>query len=168
CGDCPLAARCEARRLGRPEEIPARTPTPATTFVQEAAVVVRQGPRVLLAQRPEGGRWAGLWEFPHGPLRPGETHEDCATRLLGELAGLEGRVGPELLTVRHGITRYQITMVCFEAAYAGGAFRSAFYRRGLWLAPEELPAYPVSAPQRRLARALSHPGHQRRLFRPRM
>jgi len=73
-------------------------------------------------------------------------------------------VGPELLTVRHGITRYQITMVCFEAEYAGGAFRSAFYRQGRWLAPEELPAYPASAPQRRLARALSHPGHQRRLF----
>ena len=36
--------------------------------------------------------------------------------------------------------------------------------QGLWLAPRQLSDYPVSSPQRRLARALIHPGHQRRLF----
>jgi A/G-specific adenine glycosylase len=164
CDACPLAARCEARRLGLQEAIPARTPAPETTFVQEAAVVVRRGPRVLLVRRPEGGRWAGLWEFPHGPLQDGETHEQAAARLAAGLTGLEVRVGPELLTVRHGITRYHITMVCFEANHVAGTFRSHFYREGRWLAPGQLADYPVSAPQRRLARSLAVPGRQRRLF----
>src|SRR5437762_11387554 len=43
----------------------------------------------------------------HGPLRPGEAHALGAARLLGELTGLHAKLGPELVTVRHGITRYR-------------------------------------------------------------
>jgi A/G-specific adenine glycosylase len=164
CGECPLAARCRARQQGLQESIPARTPPPAVTLVQEVAVVVREEQRVLLVQRPEVGRWANLWEFPHGPLQSEETHEQAAVRLVRELTGLEIRLGAELLTIRHGITRYQITLVCFEAERLAGSFQSAFYRQAVWVALADLAGYPVSAPQRRLARALTAPGRQRRLF----
>jgi A/G-specific adenine glycosylase len=161
CSDCPLAERCVARQQGRQESIPARTPAPATTFVRESAVVVRRGPKVLLVQRPaHAGRWAGLWEFPHGPLEDGEAQEQAAARLVATLTGLEARLGAELLTIRHGVTRYQITMTCFEAEHVGGEFDSAFYAHGLWLDPADLATYAVSAPQRRLARAVSEPGPQ--------
>jgi A/G-specific adenine glycosylase len=164
CPDCPLAARCVARQQGLQESIPPRPPAPEVTQVRESAVVVQRKGQVLLVQRPEGGRWAGMWEFPHGPLQDGEEHEDAAERLLPELTGIAAKRGPEILTVRHGITRFQITMVCFEADHVSGKFRSAFYTRGVWLKPAELAAYPVSSPQRRLARALTEQGRQRRLF----
>ena len=111
---------------------------PAPTEVRESAVVLRGGTRVLLVQRPAAGRWANLWEFPHGELTAGETHEAAAMRLLGPLTGLTADIGPELLTVRHGVTRFRITLVCLEAEYRGGKFRSAFYRRGLWLRGRDL------------------------------
>ena len=95
----------------------------------------------MLAQRPATGRWAGLWEFPHGPLTRDELAEDAAARLALTLAGLRVRLGPELITVRHGVTRYAVTMVCFEAAAEGGRFHSPFYVRGKWLRPEELAAF---------------------------
>jgi A/G-specific adenine glycosylase len=165
CDRCPLAPRCEARRQGRQEEIPARTPPPATTFVRESAVVIRRGGVVLLAQRrADAGRWAGLWEFAHGPLAEGESHEQAALRLARELAGLEVRLGPELTTIVHGVTRYQITLVCFEADHAAGEFRPGFYARAVWLEPAELAGFPVSSPQRKLAKLLAEPARQRRLF----
>jgi A/G-specific adenine glycosylase len=164
CSECPLAARCVARQLGQQETIPARTPPPETTRLQETAVVVWRDSTVLLAQRPLSGRWAGLWEFPHAPLLDGEAHETAAARLLHDLIGLQARLGPELLTIRHGITRYHITLTCFESAYVAGEFHSDFYVRGRWLNVADLAAYPVSAPQRRLARFLISPSRQRRLF----
>jgi A/G-specific adenine glycosylase len=164
CAACPLAADCVARRLGLQDSIPAKTPPPAITEVKEAAVVVRRGTDVLLAQRPESAsRWANLWEFPHGPLGDGESHEGAAVRLARE-AGLGVALGQELMTLRHGVTRFRITMACFEAEHVGGEFRSDFYRQGLWVAPERLPEHPVSAPQRRLAKALVAPSRQRMLF----
>jgi A/G-specific adenine glycosylase len=164
CPACPLAARCAARRAGLQGSIPARPPAPAPVEVREAAVVIRRKKHVLLVQRPGEGRWAGMWEFPHGPLENGETHEEAADRVVRDLTGLRARRGPEFLTVRHGITRFQITMVCFEAEHWSGSFRSSFYQRGVWVKPEELAAYPVSAPQRRLAKELTAPDRQRRLF----
>jgi A/G-specific adenine glycosylase len=165
CGDCPLAADCVARRLGLQAAIPAKAPPPAITEIREAAVVIRRDSKVLLVQRPESAsRWANMWEFPHGPLDEGESYEAAAIRLARDLAGPDVALGPELLTLRHSITRYHITMACFEAESAAGAFRSDFYRQGLWVAPERLADYPVSAPQRRLAKALIAPQRQRTLF----
>jgi A/G-specific adenine glycosylase len=164
CGDCPVAGVCAARRLGLQEAIPPRAEPPEPVLVQEAAVVVRRGGRVLLVQRPADGRWAGLWEFPHAPLAGEESHEEAAARLVPRLTGVRADLGPELLTLRHGVNHHHITLVCFEARYRGGRFRSRFYPRGLWLRPSELPGYPVSAPQRRLARALTAPARQRHLF----
>ena len=164
CATCPLAARCAARQQGRQEEIPARAAPPATTLVRESAVVIRREGRVFLAQRPEAGRWASLWEFPHAPLVEDESHDRAALRVAGELAGLEIVLGPELTTIRHGVTRFQITLVCFEAEYVAGEFHPGPYVRAEWVEPAALGRYPVSAPQRRLARTLEGPGHQRRLF----
>jgi A/G-specific adenine glycosylase len=163
CSACPLAKHCAARLQGLQETIPLRAGPPNIVYVREVAVVVRRGCRVLLAQRPAQGRWAGLWEFPHGSLAAHESHEGGALRLLGELTGLAGDLGPELLTIRHGVTRFRITLVCFEAVYRKGTFASDFYQQGSWVELPELRNYPVSAPQRRLAQALLN-SRQRQLF----
>src|SRR5207253_4725616 len=115
CDTCPLTRHCEARRLGRQHEIPPPAPAPAVEAVSEAAVVLRRAGRVLLVQRPAGGRWADMWEFPHEVLRDGEDHLAAAARILRELLSIHADVGREVTTIRHGITRFRITMVCFDA-----------------------------------------------------
>ena len=127
-------------------------------------MVVRRGRQVLLLQRPPEGRWASMWEFPHGPFVEGEAPEEAAARLLHELTGLRGRLGSELITLRHGVTRFRITLICFEAEYLSGEFHSPFYRQAVWLTPAELGGYPVSSPQRRLAKVLADDNKQPRLF----
>ena len=49
------------------------------TLLVVAGVFVREG-RLLLARRPAGRAWAGLWEFPGGKVEPGETPEDALVR----------------------------------------------------------------------------------------
>ena len=154
CKSCPVLRRCEAARQGRQEQLPLRLYAEATEEVHEVAAVVRRRGQVLVAQRPGHGRWANLWEFPHDALRHGETHETAAARMLDQLTGLGIELGPELTTLRHGITRFRITLVCLEAAYRSGRFHSAHYQQGRWLKPAQLTQLPLSAPQRRLAQLL--------------
>jgi A/G-specific adenine glycosylase len=163
CSICPLRLDCLARRRGWQEAIPSPAPDKKSQLVNEAGLVVRRGQKVLLVQRPENGRWAGMWEFPHDSLQGKETHEAAAWRCLSELTGLSAALGPELMTLRHAVMHYRITLVCFEASYRGGRFSSAFYQQGRWLPPHQLWDYPISAPQRRLAQALVRPG-QKSLF----
>jgi A/G-specific adenine glycosylase len=164
CDKCPLASMCEAKRLGLQEQIPARTPPPGTIRVREVAVVVRCGEQVLLVQRPDSGRWAKMWEFPHVELKKGETHEAAALRCVQEGTGIQAELGGEIMTIQHGVMRYAITMVCLEARYLAGEFRSTFYAHGAWLPLAELSTYPASSPHRRLIRELTRPNRQPGLF----
>lgn len=154
CKRCPVANFCSAHRQGLVEEIPQAARTRRTLKILEVATVVRRGGRVLLAQRPQTGRWAGLWEFPHGPLPNGESQEEGAARILEELTGIKAQLGPKLVTIKHAVTHHQITLVCFLAIRLGGSFRSRFFAASRWIRPQDLGEFPVSAPQRRLAEVL--------------
>jgi len=60
-------------------------PKPATDIILVAAcALIDEDNRVLLAQRPEGRKLAGLWEFPGGKVEPGETPETALIRELEE------------------------------------------------------------------------------------
>jgi A/G-specific adenine glycosylase len=151
CGQCPVEAACVACKLGLQEQLPVRTPALPAVTVDEVAVVVRRGLRVLVVQRPDdAGRWASFWEFPHASLEPGETHRVAAVRMLQELTGVSADMGSELTVLTHAVTRYSITLLCLEAAYRRGKFRSGHYQNGRWIVPDLLAQLPFSSPQRRL------------------
>jgi A/G-specific adenine glycosylase len=165
CARCPLAKNCEAKRLGLQEQIPPKKKPPAITAVNEVGVVVRDGAKLLLCRRPaDAGRWQNMWEVPHAPRTDAEDISDAAARVAKELTGFEVDPGAEVMTIRHGVTRYAITLVCVESALAGGVFVPGAYAEARWVTPAELAEFPVSSPQRKLMTALAAPNRQPRLF----
>lgn len=154
CAECPLKQKCAAYQTGQQENLPIRSLRAEPIEQQEVAVVVCKDDEVFLVQRPLHGRWAGLWEFPHETVKDGETREAVAEKLLVQLTGIEAKIGKELTTICHGVTRYRITLVCLLAQYRKGAFQSDFYEKGKWLHPARLSQYPLSSPQRKLAQLL--------------
>jgi A/G-specific adenine glycosylase len=155
CDVCPLSGHCLANRQGLQRMLPLRSQRAAVVEEQEITAVIRRGRHVLLVQRPEGGRWGGMWEFPRGPVGDDESLETAVRRMMAEKTGLSVRLGPKLLTVRHAVNHHQITLTCFCARYSSGAFRSRTYRRARWLTVKDFATLPFSSPQRRLARAVS-------------
>lgn len=164
CKQCPLASICVARKMGTQETIPMRPAAVPRVSVKEVAIVVRKGSNVLLARRPESGRWGNMWEFPHVSLEAKESHDDAAKRLLEDVLGIRAKLGRELITIRHAVTRFRIAMVCLEAFHRSGTFRSSYYKEARWLAPKEISAYPISTPQRELAEQVAKSDRQRLLF----
>lgn len=153
CDACPLRGPCQARRDGLQHDIPRRAKAVEIVAVEEVAVVLERKHRLLLVQRPDGGRWAGMWEFPHCPRQPNETIEDAAHRLLLSL-GLDGDVLAQLTTIRHSVTRFRITMTCHHVRHQRGGLRRTGYPNAAWVRLQDLCEYPLSTPQRRLARRL--------------
>jgi len=66
-----------------------------------AVAVVRRANEVLIGQRPPGIPLAGLWEFPGGKTRPGESPREAAARECLEETGLSVVVGEEYPSVAH-------------------------------------------------------------------
>jgi A/G-specific adenine glycosylase len=164
CRRCPLATKCVARREGLQQELPVKSTRKSVVEASEVAVVVRKGPRALVVQRPDVGRWANMWEFPHIALESGELSNSAATRMLEERLGIRAGIGDEIATVRHAVTRFRITMRCLEAHYRSGSLKLTYYRNARWLRPADLDALPVSVPQRKLMAELARASRQLRLF----
>jgi A/G-specific adenine glycosylase len=155
CPTCPLRKYCQASRQGKQDEIPRKGPRLETAAEDEVAVVLRDGGKVFVVQRPaDASRWPAMWEFPHQPVEFLEAPRDAAQRLLQRL-GFEGEVTGELTTIRHAVTRFRITMTCLEAERRNGAFRPDMYPHGRWQSVQALDRLPFSVPQRRLCRILT-------------
>jgi A/G-specific adenine glycosylase len=164
CSQCPLSANCQANHQGLQEKIPPAKKHAAITEVNEVGIVVRNGERILLCKRPpDAGRWQNMWEVPHASRNPDEDESTAAARVAKECTGLDVESGEHVLTIRHPVTRYRITMVCMEAMLRGGAFTPGFYCDCDWLTPDQLTKYPVSSPQRKLMSELLKP-RGRKLF----
>ncbi len=153
CPECPVATLCEARRLGLQTDIPLPKRRIPRTLRHEAAVLLRRRGRVLLLRCPEGGRWAGLWDFPRVRLEaetPAERRRELAEKVRG-LTGVGIEPGDLLHTLRHGVTRYQITLECYAARClsVGSPPDGAEVK---WLRAKELAHYPLSTTGRKLAR----------------
>ena len=153
CWRCPLARCCVAHGEGIEDTIPVRVPRRPAVCVQEVAVALRRRDRFLLVRRPEGGRWGGLWEFPHAEQEPLESPAAAAHRLLGAL-GIQGGVESELATIRHAVTRFHITLICLRAHWQKGRVTAGVYPETCWVRPEQLAEFPISSPQRRLVRLI--------------
>ena len=146
CDVCPLAALCPTRRWQLADRIPAQRPRPQIEAVREAAVVVWRGEKVLIVRRQPGERWAGLWDFPRFALLP-----EAAAQLDGQLvsgvkdrAGIRIRPGELLTTIRHSVTRFRISLECYEAVYVAKAGRGAALAETRWVDPHKLSEVPLS------------------------
>jgi len=156
CPECPAAMLCRARIEGRQAEIPLRRRKPPAEAVREAAAVVSRRGRVLLLQWPAGRRWAGLWDFPRFAVRgrrPANIHRELIENVR-RLTGVTVRPGPHLKTLRHGVTRFRITLDCYAAEYLSGRHLPQKHLPIRWLRPAELQGYPLSSTGRRLAALL--------------
>lgn len=156
CQECPAADHCEAARRGAQSAIPVASRKVPAIDVREAAVVVRKRGEVLVRQCPERQRWSGLWDFPRfevdaeGPLLASEE----IVRKLREQTGISVDSAALLQTIKHGVTRYRITLDCYEAEFIGGRVRSTAERPVRWLARKKLGELPLSTTGRRIARMI--------------
>jgi A/G-specific adenine glycosylase len=151
CAKCPLKCQCLAHLRGRARELPMPSRKPKVIAVTEVAVVVRRDDRCLLVQRPNGGRWEGMWEFPHREWTGAIGRADVVHDLL-QSVGVTGTLAGEIATIRHGVTHHRITLTCVEVRYLRGRAKREDYAAVAWVHTGDLHRYPLSTPQRRLAR----------------
>jgi A/G-specific adenine glycosylase len=164
CHKCPLNKECIAFAEGIQETIPPKARRVEGQSVREVAVVLRNAGKILICQRPtHASRWPLMWEIPHGEVYEGEEETKAAKRIAMSI-GFTASIGPEIMAIRHTVTRFSITMLAFEANAIAGEFNSQFYMAGEWRKPSEMSDLPTSAPQQILLKELGMKNRQKRLF----
>lgn len=65
CEECPWQENCQARMLGRIEELPVKSRAKARKIEKRTVLILRDGEKTAICRRPEKGLLAGLYELPN-------------------------------------------------------------------------------------------------------
>jgi len=160
CDECPLRTLCPTFVSQAFDKIPKPKQKTKSEQIQEVAVVVqhRDGHRVLLRQCQADQRWAGLWDFPRF---------ECDIQCSQELTTLEQQQITQethdlayvqiddlipLMSIKHGVTKYRITLNCFSAKLIRD--QTAKNPTLQWVSLAELDNYPLSTTGRKICKVL--------------
>jgi A/G-specific adenine glycosylase len=140
CLICPVKKLCVAFKEGRTEELPNLGKRDAATARHYIAFAVERNGKFLVRQRPTGVVNAHLWEFPNvevtdapssrpsppvgekvagGRMRGNTPRSDSfgqTKAAFQKLFGVKPTAIQSLLTVKHSITRYRITLEAFTVS----------------------------------------------------
>jgi len=139
CLMCPLRADCTAFAAGQQEVIPS---VEARRYRRITAVVgiIRKNGRILIQRRPEAGLLGGLWEFPGGKVRRGETLTAALARELKEELGVRPAEPHRLMTVDHSYSNFLVTLHAYECRLKSDPALDP--QRQKWARPVDLRKYP--------------------------
>lgn len=155
CHRCPWSDLCLANAWGEQEALPTRRPRRRVPHHDvAAAVTVGDDGNLLVAQRHADDMLGGLWEFPGGKRKNGESLPDCLAREMREELGVEVDVGDLLVVLRHAYTHFRITLHAFWCRVRDGEPRCLDCAAFRWVQPEALDELPMSSVDRKVARTL--------------
>jgi A/G-specific adenine glycosylase len=137
CADCPVSGLCQARALGREAELPVRSKRLQRGRRENWWLWLRRAGdgAIWLQQRPTPGVWAGLWTLPL-------FDSEAAVEQLAAGASLE-----LLPRIEHALTHFDWVLHPRRADWLGD---QPPLTEGRWVAAEQLAAYGLPAPLRKL------------------
>lgn len=164
CDRCPLKSLCPTFKEGRQEEIPA--PKPAKVYHSKTDVVLlfqNRQKRWLVRKCRDGEHWAGLWDFPRFDMThaseaslPQAIDSACRQRF-----GRGCLLGAVLGSLKHGVTKYRITLHCHHATWIPNSKKLKTEEEIQWLTLEELSNVALSSTGRKIWQLLLKSNPQR-------
>jgi len=130
----------------RVDELPNLGKRETATARHFTAFVVERNGKFLVRQRPAGAVNAHLWEFPNAETTGAKAD---AKKIFKAIFGSAPPAIHPLVTVKHSITRYRITL----AAFLVRAKTSPAKTTGSWKTPAQMSLLAFTAAHKKLASA---------------
>jgi A/G-specific adenine glycosylase len=141
CPACPVQRYCAAYAAGVQEQRPVRTPKQKTPHHEIVAAAIQKNGRYLLGKRPPDGLLGGLWEFPGGKVKAGESHEAALQREIREELGLSVDVGGLVASVKHAYSHFKITLNVYRCTHTSGTPMPKAHTELKWVLPSKFDDY---------------------------
>ncbi len=152
CERCFAHSVCKAYELGVQNEIP-RKRRKNIEEIHTAVAVFTSHSTVYLQQRPRGGLFGGMWEFPGGKVEEGESPSEAVVREVKEELGVACRVTEGITSFVHFYTRFKVNLHAFLCAAAQELPCDDKHR---WVEWRDAGDYPMPLASRKLVRIMRH------------
>ncbi len=128
----------------------------ARLLIVAAGALIDGDGRVLLARRPANKEMAGLWEFPGGKLKDGETPEGALVRELKEELGIDVETSCLAPIAFSSLSSadFHLLMLFYACRKWKGVARPLEAEALAWVRPAEFTGYDMPPADRPLAAQL--------------
>jgi A/G-specific adenine glycosylase len=148
CGECPVAADCQARLKGKQARFPSPKPRKAMPVRRTRMLMLVSDGAVLLEKRPPAGIWGGLWGFPELAVDRDVT-DWCRARF-----GTSPKRSMARPVLRHSFSHFHLDIEPLELSLpAGAAVQETAGSR--WQPLGVTPKLGLAAPVKRLLETLA-------------
>lgn len=115
------------------------------TVLVSAAIIIDDAGKILLAQRPTGKSFAGMWEFPGGKVEAYESPEEALQRELNEELSIFVRIEDleAYNFVSYAYDDFHLVMVVYSIRRWEGEVIPLEGQNIAWVYPEDLLNYPA-------------------------
>ena len=151
CIRCPASSLCPTFAAGRQSEIPPVKRPKNYEATQEACVAIWRRGKLLIRKCGEAERWTGLWDFPRFGVRSDSPIHQQLQHGVQQLCRVRIASAEHLTTIKHGVTRFRITLKCYGADWKSGASRNPAVQ---WVELRQLDRFPLTMTARKLSRFL--------------
>jgi mutator protein MutT len=105
-----------------------------------AGLIIRDG-KILITQRLNNAHLGGLWEFPGGKRKPGETPDACLTREVMEELGLTIAVHEQVASAEHLDAERRVHLQFYRCTILSGEPRTLGCAAYRWVTAAQIGAY---------------------------
>lgn len=144
CDLCPLNDRCTNAFSANNERIPYKPVKPKVPHYRIVVAVIHnpKSGEILISKRKQDVMLGGLWEFPGGKVKQGETLDEALIREVIEEIGVSVEISKELSTIKHTYSHFKITLTAFVCTYKSGVPNPKDSDEVRWIKLTDLHEYP--------------------------
>ena len=160
CLICSVRDWCPTGQQGLHELIPASSKKIKYEDLHEAVIIVARRGKYLVRQCAPGERWQGLWDFPRfeiarsKPAAGRNAKQLAIPELIDQLKQTTGLKAALVITdhrIKHAVTKYRITLDCYQAESVTGHLKSPRENQLQWVSAAQLDTLPMSVTGRKVA-----------------
>ncbi|MCU0288912.1 MAG: A/G-specific adenine glycosylase [Acidobacteria bacterium] len=142
CGQCPFNDHCIAFTTHSIEQYPYKSPQGKVPEYEVSVGIIIKENKFYIQQRPPKGHLGGLWEFPGGKGKIGETPAQTLIRECREELDCEVEIIQVLPVVRHAYSHFRILMTPFVCKLKNEDLPLQAKYPFCWITLHELDLYP--------------------------
>ncbi len=142
CRDCAVSVFCKAFQDHHVSEYPKRLKRKPSPEYHIAVGIVRKNSKFLITQRKPEGLLGGLWEFPGGKVRKGESAEQACVREIKEEINLKIKIDSFFTRIKHAYTHFKIIMDVYYCSHVSGRVKLNGPVDFQWVTRNQIRKYP--------------------------
>ena len=124
CNKCPINNSCRAYLIGEPEKYPIKLIKKKIPDFKVAVGLIWRQNKFFIQKRKINSMLGGLWEFPGGKVKDGESLIQTLKNKIKEECGSEIMVIEEIGIIKHKYSHFSITMHGFNCKEVSPGFNT--------------------------------------------